>query len=455
MTWRWTRGALAGALAMVVVGAGAASASASTIEVSVSADPTEDRAFTVTATGTIDEDEGVYVSVKPAGGAGCDPVANRDITVISANPRPGGYSLQEPLTLDENGSYLLCGYVDNRFDSSDVRASTTVPLTVRPANATIGFANPPRVQPEQTFALRVAGATEVGREVFVTSKPAGGAPCGAAYDLTDDDSDIIFGRDVNGAYDITEAISFSETGSYLLCAWVQEFRGDLKPEAAATSQIDVGTPSLGGPMTAIPPFAAKLEVDRARVLRSDRRLDVLAPITARASGDVQVAFRAAGRTESFGAEIDSANRRVRFNRGIPRSQANLGTGILTLTYPGDADTQPQEVRLRAASQQARLDANRPRIEDGRLKASGDITSRARGVVRLQLLYEPPGQPTVTLEFNTPISDGRYSFDEELSPDQLSGLAGRRGVVHSYTLFTGYFERRIRGEMQSFQVVGQP
>ena len=35
------------------------------------------------------------------------------------------------------------------------------------------------------------------------------------------------------------------------------------------------------------------------------------------------------------------------------------------------------------------------------------------------------------------------------------MARRTGSVHSYTLFTGYFERRIRGEMQSYQVLGNP
>jgi hypothetical protein len=203
----------------------------------------------------------------------------------------------------------------------------------------------------------------------------------------------------------------------------------------------------------VPPFASKLEVDRARVLRSDRELDVLAPITAHASGELNVEFRAAGRTETFAAAIDSANRRALFKKDIPKAQADLGTGILTLSYSGDPDTQPQEVRLRAASQQANLDAERPRIEDGRLKASGEISSRARGVVRLQLLYEPPGQATEILEFTARIEDGEYELDKELTATQQQQIANRRGVVHSYTLFTGYFERRIRGEMQSYQVLG--
>lgn len=231
-----------------------------------------------------------------------------------------------------------------------------------------------------------------------------------------------------------------------------------EPTQPGGGQPDDGSPDGGSPDAGASGdrlFAAKLEVERARMLRSDRELDALAPITARASGELGVELRAAGRTERFDAEIDSENRRARFTEDIPASQARLGTGILTLSYPGDADTQAQEVRLRAAAGKAGLDANRPRIEEGRLKATGDISSRARGVVRLQLLYEPPGQDTRTLEFKAEIDDGRYRFDEELTEAQQRQLADRQGVVHSYTLFTGYFEQRIRGEMQSYQVLPTP
>jgi hypothetical protein len=226
-----------------------------------------------------------------------------------------------------------------------------------------------------------------------------------------------------------------------------------EPTQPGGGQPDGGSPDAGASGDRL--FASKLEVERATMLRSDRELDVLAPITARASGELGVELRAAGRTERFDAEIDPENRRVRFTESIPASQARLGSGILTLTYPGDADTQPQEVRLRAAAGKAGLDANRPRMEEGRLKATGDISSRARGVVRLQLLYEPPGQDTRTLEFKADIDDGRYRFDEELTEAQQRHIADRQGVVHSYTLFTGSFEQRIRGEMQSYQVLPTP
>ena len=74
---------------------------------------------------------------------------------------------------------------------------------------------------------------------------------------------------------------------------------------------------------------------------------------------------------------------------------------------------------------------------------------------MQVLYEPAGQGTRTLQFNAPIDGGRYSLDAALSADELALMAGRRGAIHSYTLFTGYALARMRGEMASFEVLPAP
>ena len=143
---------------------------------------------------------------------------------------------------------------------------------------------------------------------------------------------------------------------------------------------------------------------------------------------------------------------MRINRLISARQARLGTGILTISYPGDADTQPQVVRLRAAPRHATLRAERPKITNGRLTAAGRISRSASGVVRVQLLFEPAGQDTVVLQYNARITRGRYGIDQALPAGVLAQISGRRGVVHSYTLFTGYQRARMRGEMASYQVL---
>ncbi len=226
----------------------------------------------------------------------------------------------------------------------------------------------------------------------------------------------------------------------------------------ATGERVVPQPPVPEQSGASPPtggkFPAKLSLARARIDRSQGALDVLAPITARASGRVRVELHGAGRKFRFTQTIDSADGRIRFRKRIPKAQAALGHGIVTITYAGDADTRPQTVRLRAASQPARLQLQRPRIVDGRLRASGTVSHSARGVVRVQLQYDHLGV-TRTLAYRVPITAGKWALNQALSAADRAAIAARTGTVHSYTLFTGYLPRHVRGEMSSHQVLPEP
>ncbi len=223
----------------------------------------------------------------------------------------------------------------------------------------------------------------------------------------------------------------------------------LAPQASAQTYYPVPPPPPP-PASCPAKFTSKLSLARASTVGG--KIDVLAPITSRASGRAAVEYHAAGRKTRFTTNVNSADGRIRFSRTVPAAQARLGTGILTLAYPGDADTRPQVVRLRAARNKARLNPSRPQIIDGRVRASGSVSSRARGVVRLQLEYQIFCTVRV-LYFRGRISDGRWSINTALTQQQQLEIAFRTGTVHSYTLFTGYFARRIRGEMRAFQVLG--
>jgi len=224
------------------------------------------------------------------------------------------------------------------------------------------------------------------------------------------------------------------------------------PPVAPGPRAPGGPPaSPGGPLAEL--LTSKLALARATINRRERMLDVLAPITSRASGRVRVQLHAAGRRHRFDAAVDSRDARVRFRQPIPAAQARLGTGILTIAYPGDADTRPQTVRLRAANRRADLRLSRPTLSgDGRLRAAGTISRRARGVVRVQIEYVSGGQ-TTTLQFTARIRNGRWSLDERLAQTTRDAIARRTGTVHSYTLFTGYHPARMRGEMRSYQILG--
>ena len=250
----------------------------------------------------------------------------------------------------------------------------------------------------------------------------------------------------DGEPDYLGGAPFADVGANADQGRVYAFLSRVAPPAAPPPPGPPGVVGTGGK------FTAKMSIARATINRSQRVLDVLAPITSRASGRVSVQLHAANRRYRFTAPIDSVNARIRFRQRIPVAQAQLGTGIVTITYAGDSDTRPQTVRLRAASRKANLRLTRPRIVDGRIRASGTVNSLARGVVRLQLEYDRGGSTSI-LRFRATINDnGRWSLNEQLSETARLGIAQRGGTVHSYTLFTGYYPRRIRGEMRSFQVL---
>ncbi len=187
------------------------------------------------------------------------------------------------------------------------------------------------------------------------------------------------------------------------------------------------------------------------MLREDRELDVLAPITTRARGaDVQVEFHADGRRDTFTDEVtdaDTALDEIRFMESITRGQARLGTGILNMTYQGDADTRPELVRLRAASQRAELDVEQISLIGDRLSGRGSVTARAEGVVRLRYSYvDPDGSPNVHLAQAEIDEDGDWELENDQVPAQLAQCGGYLSIQ-----FTGYFERRIRGEQLAYEL----
>ncbi len=221
---------------------------------------------------------------------------------------------------------------------------------------------------------------------------------------------------------------------------------------SAAGTVRSGRRTFRTPVECTRRYPSKLSIARASTPGS--LIDVLAPITSRASGRATIDYHAARQHTRFTVGINGAAGWIRFRRSVTAAQARLGTGILTIAYPGDGDTRPQTVRLRAARNKARLDLARPQIVNGRVVAAGSISDDARGVVRLQLSYQV-NCVTRLLQFTGAISGGRWTIDAPLSAQALAEIAVRSGAVHSYTLFTGYLPERMRGEMRAFQVLGDP
>ena len=207
-----------------------------------------------------------------------------------------------------------------------------------------------------------------------------------------------------------------------------------------------GTPAAVGYLN-----PAKLRVSRAQVLGKERRLDLMAPITTRARGArVEVTFHADRRKATFNAKVTAGNTaldHIRVKEPITRGQAEVGTGIVNLYYQGDEDTRPEVVRLRAASQRAKLDVEKMSLIGDRLSAQGSVTSRAQGVVRLLFSYvDPDGSPNVHEARAEIQDDGDWALEGDQVPAQLAQCGGYLSIQ-----FTGYFERRIRGEQLAYEL----
>lgn len=211
-----------------------------------------------------------------------------------------------------------------------------------------------------------------------------------------------------------------------------------------------GLGSGAAPGAASSRLTAKLGLRRASISRGRRTLSVLAPITRRASGTATIELRAAGRTTRTTVAV--AGGAVRKTFAITAAQARLGTGIVTVRYPGDADVRPASLRLRAASAPARLVTSRPTIVGGRLRASGRVAAGARGAVRVTLEYEVAGKVR-TLTRTARIARGRWSLGSALPASVRSAIGARTGSVQGSVAYTGRLRPLLRGEQRSFQVLG--
>lgn len=192
-----------------------------------------------------------------------------------------------------------------------------------------------------------------------------------------------------------------------------------------------------------PPFPAKLKVRRAGVPRESGRrvLDVLAEITNRGNGkDVDVTYRSSGRTTKLTETVDDG--RVKISKRLSSKQPK-DTGIFTLTFPGADGVRDDEVRLRAADQKANLKRKELRIVDKKLRVSGTISPRAKGVVRIRMDYsDKQGRPETLTATARIFKGGKWKTLRGLPPDARDG-----GFVT--ILYTG-FENAEGGPMRGEQ-----
>jgi hypothetical protein len=196
---------------------------------------------------------------------------------------------------------------------------------------------------------------------------------------------------------------------------------------------------------------AKIRVSRATVERDDEQLNLLAPITSRArGGDVGVTFSADNRIDIFDATVTDANTEldeIRLVQDITQGQADLGTGIIVIDYLGNQSTRREVVRLRAAEEPAELDVDEISLVGDRLSAEGSVTDEAEGIVRFRFSYvNTIGVPQLHEARATIQDDGSWELEGDQVPEQLARCGGYLSIQ-----FTGFFERRIRGEQLAYEL----
>ncbi|MDQ3716609.1 MAG: hypothetical protein M3381_11445 [Actinomycetota bacterium] len=315
----------------------------------------------------------------------------------------------------------------------------------------LGYGNTDRVGDDETPGS--AGPVDLGAGRTATAISAGELHTCARLD---DGSVRCWGEGLTGRLgycnerDIGDDESPGSVGPVNLTTAVDCAVAQPAPPAPAPAPVPPVVGPCGDPAAAGYLHPAKIRVSRARVLREDRRLDVLAPITARAEGDVRVTFHADDRRDTFAEEVTEANTvldEIRILEPITRGQARLGTGIVNLEYLGDEDTRPEFVRLRAASQRAELDVDEISLMGDRLSAGGSVTDRAQGVVRFRFSYvDPDGSPQVHIARATIQDNGDWRLNNDQVPARLAQCGGYLSIQ-----FTGYFERRIRAEQLAYEL----
>jgi hypothetical protein len=209
-------------------------------------------------------------------------------------------------------------------------------------------------------------------------------------------------------------------------------------------------PAAGAQATVTPKLPAKLKVRRAGI--DDGVLDLLVEITSAAAtsgAKLELDYESSGRHTKFSVPITTATKAaggealLKIRKKLPSTQPK-DTGIIEIAYAGNSTVAPDEVRLRAADVQAKLVRSSSTLSGGRLKVSGTVSSKARGVVRLRLGYTETTGAAAFQSFNATIKNGRWSLDR-----QLTGTAAAGGYLSIQ--FTGYQTANMRGEQTGKQL----
>jgi hypothetical protein len=214
----------------------------------------------------------VYVKYRNPGGAPCGPTADSDSGDWIGNSyygwgeANGNFDFREVRSWGTPGTYMFCIWLAPGSASS--ATAITQMITFRAPTGTISATlNPVNPAPGQSTSVTVSGVSEAEERVYATVRGAG-VPCSATYDADynlSGSSSVFEGTAVSGNFALTDTLSQSTAGSYVLCLWLADGGADLSPVAGPQPiPFTVGVPT---PPAAVNP-GPTVECKKARSQRT-------------------------------------------------------------------------------------------------------------------------------------------------------------------------------------------
>ena len=266
--------------------------SPATLQIYADTDPVEDRGFPFAVAYTRPSPQPptqrVVVTVKPrTADATCADRSSDDSGTIALDvPTPGDSDriIGNAIRVDDPGTYLVCGWLQDPPDRSPAIARDAGTFTAREPRSSLSVQAPSSVATGQYFPVGLAGTAEIGRPVAVTIRPLAPTGCGPteAQERDAGASAVLLGTLTGEQTLSATALPRVVAGAYQLCAYLAEApdqapesRGSAVLTAVGPSPCAVAQSALAGPQAAAD-NAGAIAAFRARLIVAAKDRVVLA-----------------------------------------------------------------------------------------------------------------------------------------------------------------------------------
>jgi hypothetical protein len=250
MAWSpkaWCAGLTVLTTVLVLSAAPPALADSATISVTDTygkADPAAGLPRVFTVSGTVAEDEYIYIRSRVLGGPPCAPTSATDSGSWfesyddddgfddgqgQKKAKTGPFSFQQADTWKAPGTFVFCIWIAKTH--STITTPLTQTITFRsPSGVISASVNPAIPRPNQQATVTVVGSSEAAENVYAKIRRAGGAACAPSYDSDSGDS-LIDGQSANGNFSVQAMTTQAQAGKYLICLWLADSGDSTTPIA--------------------------------------------------------------------------------------------------------------------------------------------------------------------------------------------------------------------------------